>query len=363
MTEQAEADNHIQAHVSALAQMAGRRKQAEDAARTTFEAAIRVAFGRMSAECPGLDGTVDSMRIRQGSLAEVLDIAEPGMFLSLLEGQGDRMALVMTCETVLAGIIEAQATGRVRPSLPHRRKPTRTDAALMAPLIESFLRLLEQRCADLPQSRQVKGYVYGSFLDDPRPLDLMLDDGAYMLITLSVSLGLGAKRGDWHLILPEPAVQPVADAPCPVSAIDPAAEWQERLDAVVNVSTVELDAVLARVALSLTEALRLRPGDVLTIPEAALESLSLETITAQPLGIGRLGQARGQRAVRLTADLGEMRDAMGLCATQARHAQRPRQIAAGPAPAPAGDSDAAPTPQDGSGPVLDAAEIPQQLGE
>lgn len=293
---------------STLGQMATRHRKVAAQERAAFDSALRVAFGRMASDCPGLDGAVQDVQVREVSLPEVIDEVEPGMFLSLLEGRGERLGLIMACPQVLAGMIEAQTTGCVDSTDPPRRKPTRTDAALLAPMIDAFLRLIEARCAALPQARQVSGFAYGSFLDDPRPLGLMLDDGRYCLLRLQVSLGFGARQGVWIVVLPMPD-------PAPAHREAPEAEtrdWSARLEATVSGAPVQLQAVLCRVQIALTEALRLRPGDVLRLPETALEALALETISEQPLGIGRLGQARGQRAVRLTATPGTLTDAMGV---------------------------------------------------
>ncbi len=300
-----------EARPSALEQMASRHRVAAERERAAFEGALRVAFGRMAADCPGLDGAVQQVRQQQASLAEVIEQAEPGMFLALLEGQQDRMGLVMICPTVLAGMIEAQTTGLVNKAPPPRRKPTRTDAALLAPMIEAFLRLIEARCAELPQAGLVSGFTYGSFLADPRPLGLMLDDERYMILRLQVSLGAGAKAGAWLLVLPV-AKSARAGESAEKDATAAAHDWDARLEATVNNSPVQLEAVLCRVQMSLTEALRLRPGDLLRLPDSALESLALESIAHEALGIGRLGQARGQRAVRLTAEPGILTDATGV---------------------------------------------------
>ncbi|TVP70642.1 MAG: hypothetical protein EA339_12860 [Rhodobacteraceae bacterium] len=320
MTEQAEAEirsdpgPEVQRD-SALQAMARRHRIRAEQDQAAFGAALRVAFGRMAADCPGLDGVVQNVSSRQAALAEVLDMIEPGVFLAILEGRGEAMGLVVACPVVMAGMIEAQTTGRVDTFMPPKRKPTRTDAALMAPMIDAFLRRVDQRCAELPQGEVVTGYVYGSYLDDPRPLGLMLDEGQFHIIHLRVSLGFGAKEGDWYLIVPEP----VAGKAAPNDIDQAEAEerdWQERLQVAVGSSEVVVKATLGRVQITLTEALRLRPGDVLRLPESALETLVLESITHEPLGIGRLGQARGQRAVRLTADPGVLNDMMGASAKQ-----------------------------------------------
>ncbi len=306
--------------VKTLQAIASRHRVAAEQQTARFAAALRVAFGRMAADCPGLDATVQKVDIASTGLAEILDLIESGMFLALLEGRADTMGMIMTCPVVLAGVIEAQTTGAIGTDIPQPRKPTRTDAALVAPMIDAFLRLVDQRCADLPEADAVSGYVYGSYLDDPRPLGVLLDDRRYMMMRFRVSLGFGAKGGDWFLIVPETTTLSTESKPVEPEAAA-SRDWQAKLEAAVNCSEVTITATLARLKLTLTDALRLRPGDVLTVPDSALETLSLETIHHEPLGVGRLGQARGQRAVRLTADPGVLRDTTG-----AQHQRLPARI-------------------------------------
>lgn len=311
MIEQAEADQHHDtAQGDALRQMATRHHARRAQDRAAFAAALRVAFGRMCSDCPGLDGVVQDIAITEGSLSEVLDLAEPGMFLALLDGPEDRIGVLLACPSVLASIVEAQTTGRVDPAPAPQRKPTRTDAALLSPLVDAFLRRMEQRCADLPQAAQVAGFSYGSFLDNPRPLGVMLEESMFCIMQFQVALGFGARTGRWAVILPVPAPRNTEN-----SLTDDGSQneddWTARMQAAVAASPVVVDAVLCRMKITLTEALRLRPGDVLRVPETALESLSLEGIGPVPLGVGRLGQARGQRAARLTADPGILHDETG----------------------------------------------------
>lgn len=317
MMDQAEAkvmDETVRGN--ALGKMATRHRAAQAQQRAVFEAALRVAFGRMSADCRGLEGIVRGVTLTTGALAEVLDLAESGMFLALLEGRGDRMGLLMASPAVLAGMVEAQTTGRVDQAEVAPRIPTRTDAALLAPMIDTFLRLAEARCAELPQSALVSGYGYGSFIDNPRPLGLMLEEGQFHILRLHVALGFGAKEGDWFLILPEPEVKSHSLSQADLQDAELESDWQERLQVAISESGVVLDSVLCRVQLTLTDALRLRVGDMLRLPDSALETLTLESIAHTALGIGRLGQARGQRAVRLTADPGHLTDATGASVPQ-----------------------------------------------
>lgn len=297
--EQAQARESEDA-VDPLTRMAQRNRAKAAQQGSIFQAALSQAFGRMCAGYSGLDGTVAHVSRRTVSLAELVDLTEPGMFLALLEGPGDGMGMVWLCPVTVAALVEVQTTGQVlpctgNPSPP--RLPTRTDAALLAPMVDSFLNQMTTRCAELPESAVVGGYFYGSFLDDRRPIGVVLDDLDYELVTLRVALAQGRVTGTWTLVLPQP------NAPAEtVPAED--RDWQSRMAGAVENSAVSLNAVLCRVRLTLGEALALAPGDVLQVPDSALETLGLRAMGGAQIASGRLGQARGFRAVRLTVDPG-----------------------------------------------------------
>lgn len=286
--------------VDPLTRMAQRNRAKAAQQGSIFQAALSQAFGRMCAGYSGLDGTVAHVSRRTVSLAELVDLTEPGMFLALLEGPGDGMGMVWLCPVTVAAMVEVQTTGQVVPSAGNPippRLPTRTDAALLAPMVDSFLNQISKRCAELPESAIVCGYVYGSFLDDRRPIGVVLDDLDYELVTLRVALSQGRITGTWTLVLPHPAA-PAEPAPADDG------DWQSRMAGAVENSAVSLNAVLCRFRLTLNEALALAPGDVLQVPDSALETLGLSAMGGTQIGSGRLGQARGFRAVRLTYDPG-----------------------------------------------------------
>lgn len=289
-----------------LARMATRARAAASAESAVFEGAVRVAFGRMARSRRGLDATATSVKMSAASLAEVVDIAEPGMFLSLLDGAEDQIGLVLMCHNLMAGLVEAVTTARVSDAVPALRKPTRTDAALLAPLIDLLFQQIAQRLDGAPQRDQFDGYVYSSFLDDPRPLGVLLEDVPYQIVRLAVQFAQGPREGSLYLILPDAAF---GHEPTGASQNDAQKEdWGTRLAATVTASEVQLDAVLCRMQMKLSAVSTLTRGDVLCLPESALEALSLETLNGHVVAKARLGQARGQRAVRLTTQPGEVLD-------------------------------------------------------
>lgn len=296
--EQAQRSEHDSV-TDPLTRMAQRHRAQAVQQGAALQAALSQAFGRMCAGYPGLDGHVAAVSRKTVSLAELVELTEPGMFLALLEGPGDGMGMVWLCPVALAALVEAQTTGQVLPATAPAaapRLPTRTDAALLAPMVDMFLHQIGGRCAELPEAALVSGYQYGSFLDDRRPIGVVLEDDAYEMFSMRISLAQGAVTGTWTLIVPCP------DTAQPPARTNDAEDWTQRLSCAVERSPVSLNAVLCRFKLSLHEALALTEGDVLRIPDSALEALELSAQGGAQVAEGRLGQARGFRAVRLTGD-------------------------------------------------------------
>jgi flagellar motor switch protein FliM len=281
--------------------MAGRHRLAAQAEADKLDRALRFAFGGMVQGLPGLDVKVTTVSVDAVSLAEVPDMLEPAMFVALLEGQSDRIAASLICPALLAGVVEAIATGRVSAPAPVApRPPTRTDAALTAPLIDDLLHQISSRCApDLSEALQ-GGWVYGSFLSDPRPLPLMLEEGPFLRIRFNVNFGPTAQKGTWSILLPDTVSQTLRT---PVQASEP--NWAEEIEATIHACPTEFSVTLFRAQVSLDAALDLAVGDVLCIPVNALEVMTLETLTGSTIATGRLGQARGQKAIRLATELGQ----------------------------------------------------------
>ena len=287
-----------------LMQMAARRKQAAQADASAVEAALRVAFGRMARELPGFSASASAVALRPASLAEIVDLAEAGMFLAMLDGQEEQLGLAMLCPTLMGALLEVTTTGQLwegdaAPETP--RKPTPTDAVLIAPVVDALLGQIAERLEGRAECELFAGFGYGSFLDDPRPLGLVLEDIPYRLVQFDLGIGAAGRQGQCWLFLPERAV---AKRAAGTQRPEPAPDWPERLEAAVQGSAVQLDAVLYRMRMPLSDLGQLSQGDVLCLPDSALEALRLETLDGQALARARLGQTHGHRAVRLTTSPG-----------------------------------------------------------
>ncbi len=302
-----------------------------------------LALARAGRDCMALDMTITSLRAQRVSLAELLDMTPERPLIAVLEGPGEALGMIALSPDVLAALIEAQTLGRVTAQPAPPRKPTRTDAAMVAGFLDAGLSGLETSLFADPDLVWTDGFRYASFLDEPRPLGLLLDDVAYRLLMAEISFGDGLKSGQMMLALPalgygrKPATQGVV-APDAAHA----AEFAGAMEQQVMGSDCLLAAVLHRVTLPLSAVLELKPGDLLSVPATALETIVIEGGTGQLLARGKLGQHRGLRAVRLT-QIGEKSDLAEKTVSQMRRRStdnvEPEEKSGIPSPVPGNGAD------------------------
>ena len=264
--------------------------------------AFRLALGRAAQAVPGLDLRVTALTEGRQTLAELLELPPDRALLAVVEGPGEGLGLMVLAPVVLATLIEVQTMGRSAPGAPVLRRPTRTDAAIAAGLIDRVLAVLAETLDDGPDRAWTAGFRYASYLEDPRPLDLLLEDAPYRVFRATVMLSperegavILALPASGRALAPVGAAQPAAGPPPP----PPVTLAQTGLAV-----SAELTAVLHRLSLPLSAVLALKPGDTLAIPASALDRIAIEGLDGRGLGEGKLGQNRGHRAVRLAARAG-----------------------------------------------------------
>jgi len=206
----------------------------------------------------------------------------------------------MLSPPVLSAMIEMQTIGRVGSVAPPVRKPTRTDASMVADMIDRALQELEAGLESDPDLIWAGGFRYASFLDDPRPLGLLLEEEYYRVLQAELRLGNGARSGGVMLALPaEGRGRPPKPAPTATPAPVAAALFSKALTDQVMRTEADLAAVLHRLTVPLSYVMALKEGDLVPLSTAALDRIVLEGLDGRPLATGRLGQNRGMRAVRL----------------------------------------------------------------
>ncbi|MDO5657969.1 MAG: FliM/FliN family flagellar motor C-terminal domain-containing protein [Paracoccus sp. (in: a-proteobacteria)] len=265
--------------------------------------AVALAVGRAAQDQCGMATYPGRVDLEPLTLTEMIERLPEQALLIVVEGAEERLGLVALCPSLVAAVIEQQSLGRVSPQPPRPRFPTRTDAAICAEFVNAALAEIGAEGAVTGGLSGAGGYRYASFVDDPKPLELILDDCAYAGMSLEMTVGKGgarvarlmvilpdetqdARRGDHGRVLSAPA----AELPQPAS-----------LAAAVRAAPLALSAVLARQQVTLGQLRALAAGGELPLPRLALEAVRIEGADGALLMHGRLGELDGAPALRLRA--------------------------------------------------------------
>ncbi|MBS4009494.1 MAG: FliM/FliN family flagellar motor switch protein [Roseovarius sp.] len=285
-----------QDHSSVIQRMAQAARDGSDSRQMTPVKALRLSLARAADTLFGLGLTVATVEQMRVPLAHVARSLGDAGLLVLLEGDGGARGALCLDSQFLAGLIEVQTTGSVRPGLARPRAATRTDAAMVAPLIDAVLTEFESQLAQDLDAPQPRRFGFGDMVEDLRGLSLLLVAPDFELLRLTVDLGPGAKTGRLDLLLPVIASPARASSGKIASTrIDAPAN----LEQVVNNAPVMLDAVMARLRLPLRDILALKPGDLLPFQRETLNDTQLVGTRGHIVATAELGQMNGLRALRL----------------------------------------------------------------
>lgn len=251
-----------------------------------------VVVPRAADECLHVEAALLKAVERQTELTGLLEtMAETGLILRL-QGAGAGVGLAHLDAGCLAALIEAQTLGRVLQAEPAERAGTKTDAAIVAPVIDRFLSAALSEAAERGDPAPPwKGFVIRGRFADKRAAELQLGEGPMQLLHFEIDFAGGAKSGVLSLAL-RPEAQPAAAR----SGGSDRAAFSEGLLA----AGARLCVVLDRPRVPIGWVRELKVGDELSIPRARLSEARVETTQGRLLTRARLGQAAGRRAVRLS---------------------------------------------------------------
>ncbi|MFD1342938.1 FliM/FliN family flagellar motor C-terminal domain-containing protein [Litorisediminicola beolgyonensis] len=214
----------------------------------------------------------------------------------LLDGPDGQPGFAGFDRTLVAGLIEIQTLGLVSAMRPEERVFTATDAAMTAPLLDDALTRFAGYAAALDEEPAAE-FRFGAMLESARSAGNLLNASAYRGFTAALDLAGGRRHGRVVLLLPVPEHDDAADEPAGTSRGRPHEALMLGLPA-------QLDVVLARVTLPLSQVRDFQPGDVLSLPRGALGTAELVAGPRHRISRGRLGQVDGHRAFRLSDALG-----------------------------------------------------------
>jgi flagellar motor switch protein FliM len=275
---------------SVLRRKASAAREQWQARAMTPAKALRLSLARAADDLWDLALAATGIALAEETAEAMLESLSDDGLICLLDGPEGAVGAMLIDFPLVAGLIEAQTMGRVSPQVPETRRSTRTDAAMIAPLIDDSLGRFDAMLDEVGVAPWSRGYRFGSMMESVRMLSLALKATDFHVFRFSIDLA--AKReGEAVLIMPVPEVV-VADVP-------DAQAGANRLEAQVLSAPAELDAVLFRMTVPLSAISQLKPGECLPIPRDALADTALESRTHHRVATSRLGQINGMRAVRL----------------------------------------------------------------
>ncbi len=250
------------------------------------------SFGRaVSLSAPLVSEEPDVQR-KTATLPELLDSIDPDAFVTMIDSGEGYPALAIIEQEGFATVIEAMTIGRLGSRAPATRRPTTTDAALLGELLDATFRGLgaEDPCSAIRCGRPVQ---------DHRLLPVLMDEVSYDIVTLNTTLVSGGVTRGMVIMLALPRAAS-GDEDDPVAVEEAKKDWTDAMEDAVMASPANLRAELGRVTLPLSEVMKLGVGSTLTLPLSNLEEVKLVALDGATHAIGRLGQTRGMRAIRLT---------------------------------------------------------------
>ncbi len=287
-----------------------RMKRAGSPAAEDGEAVERLwslALARAVQEELGVPLRLNDFRLERRSLGELVEmLPEPAMICALDEGAGEATGVVVLDATLMAGMVEAMTTGVVTPvergaEGSGTRRPTRTDAALLAPVLDRALAGLEIGAGEAGMTDLARGFRFAATVDGGRALSLLLEDIPYRLLSGEVDISAGARRGLFLLAMPEgQALGGPRDKP------EPDLRFTEALAAQVGEAEARLEAVLLRLSLPLGHVMALQVGEEVALPRADIARIMVEGLDGRRVATAKLGRQGAQRALRLIADATEI---------------------------------------------------------
>jgi flagellar motor switch protein FliM len=166
-------------------------------------------------------------------------------------------------------------------------------------VIDAALATLEQALTENADIVWAGGFRCVSFLEDPRPLPVVLEDAPLRVLTADISLSGGLRKGKIYLALPEAGHLPLPTKKKQHAVDDMGPAFEIDLQERVDGASVQLNAVLARLSLPMADVLSLAAGMIVPLQDAVVDVISLEGTDGRCVAFGKLGQNRGMRALRL----------------------------------------------------------------
>lgn len=182
------------------------------------ERAAATALGRAAERTYALPILAGDIRFSAMSVPEIPELLPERPLLAIVEDCRGRVGFVALCPGLLASMIEMQALGRITSRPVQPRRPTRTDAAIATDFVNALLDELGRELAGTDDAPPFGDFRYVAYMDDSRPLALMLEDAGMHRLSLAFRIGSNAQRNG-AILIGIPGPQQATTRPVPALSL------------------------------------------------------------------------------------------------------------------------------------------------
>lgn len=261
--------------------------------------AARMSLARAADQAFKLALRVGSIRQSRLDLADMVEQLEESWALFPLVHDDGSIGVMCVDPSSNIAFVEQQTLGRVGPSGENTRKLTRTDKALALPFLERFLRQFDEVLEGAPTAYWTRGYRAEDAVETRHLMVLLLDASEYRGFEMNSEVEAAARNGTIRLFLPiKDPVRTNVPRNSKSSKTAPKTAKLKLRNAALS-ALVEMDAVMCKVTMPLSELSALKPGQILALPKNASQHAKLQDKVGQTSLPVHLGQLNGMRAVKL----------------------------------------------------------------
>lgn len=284
---------------SVLRRLVARAVAAPDPTKMSPNKALKIAIPKAADHAMDLPLVVSGISVEKQSRDALLAALEECQLYMLIRTADERLGIAIPDAALLSGLIEIQTMGEVSAHLPIKRQPTRTDASMVEPFIDSVLGEFVQQLTDLEELPHYQGFSYFRLVEDQRHLPLILAECDYTSFDISMELGQVFKPAKLLLSFPKLMLEENV-----ANELEQSKKWSADLEAGVMGASVDIDVTLHRFSMPLDEVSKLAVGFEVPIPREAIHTLQVEGSDGLVVAEGKLGQVNGHRAIKFSTTSG-----------------------------------------------------------
>jgi len=262
--------------------------------------AARVSLARAADQASSLALRVNSIRLSRLDLADVVDpLDEDWALFPLLHDDGSVGVMCFEPACIIA-FVESQMMGRVSAEAGELRRLTQTDKALAVAFLKVFLRRFDEALKGAPTAYWTRGYRTEDAVATRHMMVLKLDRAEYRGFDIQSEVVEAERPINMRMFLPIKEKVAIQNAKNKLGKTGAALlESEHTIRRSAMAANVEMDAIMCKVMLPLSELNTLQPGHLVHLPQDAAKRAHLVDRSGRSAQSVRLGQPRGMRAVRV----------------------------------------------------------------